>query len=47
MPKMTTLQQVAIPCIDVHQMPPEDYEAIGEHSAVCAQIVEQEFDDQI
>ena len=31
--------QVATPCTDDHQIPPEGYEATGEHSAGCAQIV--------
>ena len=36
---MSTLQQVATPCIDDHQIPREDYETTGEFSAVCVQIV--------
>ena len=36
---VSTLQQVATPCMDDHQIPLEDYETTGELSAVCAQIV--------
>ena len=36
---VSSLQQVATPCIDDHQIPPGDYETTGEFTAVCAQIV--------
>ena len=47
-----TLQQVATPCIDDHQIPPGDDKMNGEFSAVCAQMVLkclswQELDDQV
>ena len=36
---LSSLQQVATPCIDDHQIPPEYFETAGELSAVCAQMV--------
>ena len=36
---MSTLQQLARPSIDDHQILPERYETTGEFSSVCAQIV--------
>ena len=36
---VSSLQQVATPCIDSHLVPPEDCETTGKLSAVCAQIV--------
>ena len=35
---VSSLQQVATPCIDDHQISPEDYATTGALSAVCAQI---------
>ena len=37
--KEVSLQQVWTPCMDNQQIPLEDYETIGELSAVCARIV--------
>ena len=37
--KVSSLQQVATPCIDDHLIPPEEYETNGKLSAVCAQMV--------
>ena len=36
---VSSLQQMATPCTDDNQIPPEDDETTGEVSAVCAQIV--------
>ena len=36
---VSSLQQVATPCIDNHSIPPEEYETTGELPAVCAQRV--------
>ena len=49
---VSSLQRVATPRTDVHQLSPDDFETKGELSDVCAQIVLeflywQELDDQI
>ena len=36
---VSTLQEVATPCIDDDRIPPKDYETTGEHSSVCAHVV--------
>ena len=36
---VSSLHQVATPCIEDQRIPPEDHDATGELHAVCAQIV--------